>query len=72
MVEVTITYPVPGIFVFASGIAHPLISPLTGDQIGNLSFSHDTGTMTVSRPIGKLRYSGPERVESATPHLLCY
>lgn len=41
-----------------------------GVNIGNSPSSHVTLVRTVSRPMGKLIQLGPDRVDSATAHLL--
>lgn len=62
------THPDPPTFLFMAGKG-PYMSPLTGSKIGHSPSSHVTGVRTVSRPMGYVINSGPERVERATPHL---
>lgn len=62
-------YPIPRMSFFSWGIGQPLISPVMGVKVGHSPFGQLTAVMTVSRTMGKLRYSGPDRVERATAHL---
>lgn len=59
----------PSTSVFLSAIGQPPIVPRTGSMKGHSPSSHVAGAMTVSRPMGKWRYSGPPRTDSATHHL---
>jgi hypothetical protein len=54
---------------FSGGIGQALTLPLTGVKIGHSPLGQLTAVMTVSRTMGKLRNSGPDRVERATAHL---
>ena len=64
-------YPDPPMSVDeARGNGQALISPITGEKTGNFPSFQLTGVIIVSRPMGKLMYPGPERVDSATPHLV--
>ena len=61
----------PSTSVFLSAMGHPSIVPLIGSTKGHSPSSHEAGAITVSRPIGKCRYSPPPRTDSATHHLGC-
>ena len=61
----------PSTSVFLSAMGHPSIVPLTGSTNGHSPSPHEAGAMTVSRPMGKCRYSPPPRTDSATHHLQC-
>lgn len=58
----------PSTSVFVS-VGHPVIVPRIGSTNGHSPSPHVAGAMTVSLPMGKWRYSGPPRTDSATDHL---
>lgn len=59
----------PSTSVFLSAIGHPSIVPRIASTNGHSPSSQVAEAMTVSLPIGKCRYSGPPRTDSATHHL---
>ena len=62
-------YPWPGRSRMIPGSDHPRMSPWTGLwNTGQDPFSQVTLVRIVSRPIGKVVHSGPERTAKATPH----